>query len=53
MAISAGSSWGYRIVYDKHPTIFDMKDISKLIDLDKDMGFKGSELADFVNEKEW
>ena len=29
-----------------------MEDIAKLIDLDKDMGLKGSELADFVNKRE-
>ena len=29
-----------------------MEDISKLIDLGKDMGLKGSELADFVNKRE-
>ena len=29
-----------------------MEDIAKLIDLGKDMGLKGSELADFVNKRE-
>ena len=29
-----------------------MEDISKLIDLGKDMGLKGSELADFVDKRE-
>ena len=29
-----------------------MEDISKLIDLGKDIGLKGSELADFVNKRE-